>query len=497
MSLEGNKSWESNIGDSDNTRDGGKIAGRVIITWGGGMVSYACMTSIFESSCKGKKTSMSKRYLVKLFEELGEMLLELDEEETNEDDDVDELYRDVNINLEGRDIAMTDALQTKTHVIIIAVTPEVQQQSSSVSSGFISNMLNPNPDIGIDSILNLNTESTSLIDVPTFPAAHGPIQPWINNLARKDDTRDLFNEMMDNPLDFSAFMMNQLKVDTLTLELLAGPTTELKKGSCKILVELEYFLEKVYKETTNQLDWNNPEGRVVPQAELMQLQLRRPRMEIMGTLNGLKTWFQTPRGVQHVEDLQLGVKSYQKKLNLTRPDTYKSDLHRFPTYSAYPNPRGFIYQNKDKHNRLMRIDELNKFSDGTLNDVRTALDDILKRIRMQYLPKTFWRNVDKERAGAMIQAIDKQLKNRRIMRSLEKFVGGKECGFDLKEGEVVPKLDDVSLVDGLFDGSFGGDEDEDFAIGEGVEVSSSSWVRSTKSFLSGIIDTFNLLGGIG
>nr|GFA24295.1 hypothetical protein [Tanacetum cinerariifolium] len=52
--LEGNKSWESNIGDSDNTGDGGKIAGRAITTWGGGMVSYACMTSIFESSCKGE-----------------------------------------------------------------------------------------------------------------------------------------------------------------------------------------------------------------------------------------------------------------------------------------------------------------------------------------------------------------------------------------------------------------------------------------------------------
>nr|GEX02561.1 hypothetical protein [Tanacetum cinerariifolium] len=75
ISLEGIKSWESNIGDSDNTGDGGKIAGREITTWGGGMVSYACVTSIFESLCKGKKTSMFKRYLVKLFEESGEMLL--------------------------------------------------------------------------------------------------------------------------------------------------------------------------------------------------------------------------------------------------------------------------------------------------------------------------------------------------------------------------------------------------------------------------------------
>ncbi|GKF56943.1 hypothetical protein Tco_0170480, partial [Tanacetum coccineum] len=69
-------------------------------------------------------------------------------EEMNEEDEVNELYKDVNVNLERRDTEMTDAI------------------SSSVSSGFISNMLNPNLDTGIDSILNLNTKSTTLIDVP-------------------------------------------------------------------------------------------------------------------------------------------------------------------------------------------------------------------------------------------------------------------------------------------------------------------------------------------
>nr|GEZ61371.1 hypothetical protein [Tanacetum cinerariifolium] len=128
---------------------------------------------------------------------------------------------------------------------------------------------------------------------------------------------------------------------------------------------------------------------------------------------------------RRVEDLQLGVESYQKKLNPTKPDTYTTDLKRKEAYTAYSNPRGFIYQNKDKQNMLMRIDEFHKFSDGTLNDVRTALDDRLKGIRMKYLPKTTWRRSDKERAAAMIQVIDKQLKTRRIMRSLEKFVGGR------------------------------------------------------------------------
>ncbi|GJR71931.1 hypothetical protein Tco_0084296 [Tanacetum coccineum] len=102
-------------------------------------------------------------------------------------------------------------------------------------------------------------------------------------------------------------------------------------------------------------------------------------------------------------------------------------------YTTYSNPKGFIYQNKDKKNRLMRIDELHKFSDGTLNDVRSALDDILKRIRLEYLPQTVWRNVDRERAGAMIQAINSPIdRNKRLLRSLGKFVGGRLYGGDLR-----------------------------------------------------------------
>ncbi|GJY20616.1 hypothetical protein Tco_0393182 [Tanacetum coccineum] len=65
-------------------------------------------------------------------------------------------------------------------------------------------------------------------------------------------------------LDFSAIGMNRLKVDTLTLGLLAGPTFKLMEGSCKSLVELEYFLKEVYKATTDQLNWNNPEGQQYP-----------------------------------------------------------------------------------------------------------------------------------------------------------------------------------------------------------------------------------------
>nr|GEZ83085.1 hypothetical protein [Tanacetum cinerariifolium] len=288
--------------------------------------------------------------------------------------------------------------------------------------------------------------------------------------------------------------MNRLGVDTLTLELLAGPTYELMRGSCNSLTELEYHLEEVYKATTDQLDWVNPEGQQYPHNLLHPLSLipdnrgrrGRKRQQFYGfavnwesaldvyskrriiAVTDLKIveWHNYKHldwiSVRHdddkiykfkegdfkrlrlqdiedmlllliqrklsnltveerfafnvslrmftrsiviqrcVKDLQLGVEIYQKRLNLTKPNTYRSDLKRCEAYTAYSNPRGFIYQNKDKKNRLMRNDELYKFSDGTLNDVCNALDDHLKGIRMQYLPTTIWKKGDKDRAAAMI-----------------------------------------------------------------------------------------------
>nr|GEW60860.1 retrovirus-related Pol polyprotein from transposon TNT 1-94 [Tanacetum cinerariifolium] len=210
----------------------------------------------------------------------------------------------------------------------------------------------------------------------TFPATYGSIQPWINKLAKQSDSRSSFNKLMDTPVDFSNFVMNRLKVDTLTLELLAGLTYELIKGSCKSLVELEFFLEEVYKATTDQLDWVNPEVRRDDDKlyKFKECDFKRLCIQDIESIVIQR----------RVEDLQLSVKSYQKKLNLTRPDTYRSDLKRKEAYSAYANLRGFIYQNKDKHNRLMQIDELHKFNGGTLTDAKDKEDH-------EELGEVYWR----------------------------------------------------------------------------------------------------------
>nr|GEX66594.1 hypothetical protein [Tanacetum cinerariifolium] len=388
----------------------------------------------------------------------------------------------------------------------------------------------------------------------TLPAIHESIQPWISDLAKQVDSRTSFNELMDTLVDFSAFLMNQLKVDTLTPKLLADynnpegqqyphnlikPLPLIPNSRGRRVIPFDHFInndleylrggassrkyttsvtktkatdygyikwiedlvprtmwsqalvsydkyallgishwgrkrQQFYKFMINKesardvyskrriivvlelhivewhdykhLDWiivRRDDDKLYKFKDGDFKRLRIQDIEdmllllVQGKLTNLtiKECFafnvslrMFTRSIviqRRVEDLQLGVKSYHKTLNLTKLDTYRTDLKHKEAYIAYSNPRGFIYQNKDKQNRLMRIDELHKFSDGTLNDIRAALDDCLKGIWMKYIPQTIWRRSDKERAATMIQVINKQLKTRRIMRSLEKFVEGR------------------------------------------------------------------------
>nr|GFB79532.1 hypothetical protein [Tanacetum cinerariifolium] len=107
----------------------------------------------------------------------------------------------------------------------------------------------------------------------TLPAIQRSAQTWISKLAKQADSFSSFNELLDTPINFSNFIMNRLRVDTLTPKILDGPTYELMRGSCNSLTELEYHLEEVYKATTDQLDWVNPEGQQYPHNLLQPLPL--------------------------------------------------------------------------------------------------------------------------------------------------------------------------------------------------------------------------------
>nr|GEY64682.1 hypothetical protein [Tanacetum cinerariifolium] len=74
----------------------------------------------------------------------------------------------------------------------------------------------------------------------------------------------MFDELMGTPIDFSAYVMNGLKIDNLTHEILVGSAFILLKGTCESFAELEYHFEECYKAVNDRLDWHNPEGREYP-----------------------------------------------------------------------------------------------------------------------------------------------------------------------------------------------------------------------------------------
>ncbi|GJV58106.1 hypothetical protein Tco_1459111 [Tanacetum coccineum] len=83
----------------------------------------------------------------------------------------------------------------------------------------------------------------------------GQNQSWLMTLASSaEKPSKTFDELMSIPIDFSAFIMNGLKINNLTQETLLGPAFRLLKGTRSNYVELEYDFEECYKALSEKLD---------------------------------------------------------------------------------------------------------------------------------------------------------------------------------------------------------------------------------------------------
>nr|GFB08976.1 hypothetical protein [Tanacetum cinerariifolium] len=81
-----------------------------------------------------------------------------------EEEEADELYRDVDIN-QGRGLQVSQDIKD-SHVTLTPVKPDSQQESSSVSS-FVTSMLNPISDAGVESIFTTASSPIPPLQTPT------------------------------------------------------------------------------------------------------------------------------------------------------------------------------------------------------------------------------------------------------------------------------------------------------------------------------------------
>ncbi|GKC95405.1 hypothetical protein Tco_1160847 [Tanacetum coccineum] len=87
----------------------------------------------------------------------------------------------------------------------------------------------------------------------------GQNQSWLMTLASSTkNPSKTFDELMNTPINFSAFIMNGLKINNLTQETLLGPSFILLKGTRSNYAKLEYDFKECYKALSEKLDWENP-----------------------------------------------------------------------------------------------------------------------------------------------------------------------------------------------------------------------------------------------
>nr|GFB48823.1 hypothetical protein [Tanacetum cinerariifolium] len=94
-----------------------------------------------------------------------EQELRLSEEaRIQEEEEANELYFDVNIN-QGRGLQLTQNVED-THVTLTPINPDGPQESSSMSS-FMTSMLNPISDVGVESIFTTTSSPIVSLETPT------------------------------------------------------------------------------------------------------------------------------------------------------------------------------------------------------------------------------------------------------------------------------------------------------------------------------------------
>ncbi|GJY00536.1 hypothetical protein Tco_0357554 [Tanacetum coccineum] len=113
---------------------------------------------------------------------------------------------------------------------------------------------------------------------------------------------------------------------------------------------------------------------------------------------------------RRVEDVQLGVESYQKKLNITKPQKDFLGISVKELYTPLFDPPRVVYEDLNKQKRVIRADELYKFSDGTLKLVRDELHHRIFNFRLGYnkeMSRRNWSAIDKRRFELMVELIEK------------------------------------------------------------------------------------------
>ncbi|GJX64308.1 hypothetical protein Tco_0298651 [Tanacetum coccineum] len=266
-----------------------------------------------------------------------------------------------------------------------------------------------------------------------------------------------FNELMSTPIDFSVYVMNNLKINNLAQEHLVGHAFNLLKGTCRSRLEIEYNFEECYKAVTDRLDWNNPKGKEYPfdRSKPLPLIMNEGRQVVpvdyfinndleylRGESSSKKYTTSTTKtkaskyDISGIEDMvpslwipikvsKHDVHSTKRIITVTKVKVMKWYNYGYLEEIEVQREDQQLYKLKEGNFPRLHLHDIEdilllladirpstgsrklpeeaqyhqardiQFNDGTLTYVRTVLHDIASNLRMDYLPNRRWSNLDR------------------------------------------------------------------------------------------------------
>ncbi|GJU42478.1 hypothetical protein Tco_1195435 [Tanacetum coccineum] len=200
--------------------------------------------------------------------------------------------------------------------------------------------------------------------------------------------------------------------EALALSLINEDLLYLKKGSLgpeKIVLSLHkfpahHFNDDVIEEHTSRMivarranecivsitepDYKNLNKNDIEDMYLLIMNGKVPDYAETGLLWSLSVFIRSLVIWERVHDFQLGIESYQQKVNLTAPTMSFPGVEKHRMFSIIYEPvHGIIYKNSKKEKRVMRHSEIHKFCDATLNRVLEGLKSYNNDVKYGYVQR--------------------------------------------------------------------------------------------------------------
>ncbi|GKD19950.1 hypothetical protein Tco_1209108 [Tanacetum coccineum] len=247
--------------------------------------------------------------------------------EGEQEDEEEEMYGDLNLNLERRDVEMTDAQTNQdmedVHVTLTTEPLVVQQQSSSVSSDLVSMYINPS----LDTVSVATVTPSSVTAIPQTPV---PIIQTLQQIPDSTTTTPNPTTTFPEIPNFASLFGFEQRVSVLETEM-----SEFKK---LVKAQVSKILPKVKKYVTESLgaevlvrSTNQPQTSYAVAASLSEFELKKILIDKIE------------------ENKSMNRSDVQKNLYNALIESYNSDKDIFSSYGDVVTlKRGRDDQDKDE-----------------------------------------------------------------------------------------------------------------------------------------------------